>query len=179
MPSVTTHDYVSQLSCHTITTIDELAIYDDTGTYTCSEREDDEILHSPGYAVGHFSESRSIGIIGHMNRYSSETLGEHPCNGHTVVMSPGEVGSHLYTSVEVIAVRCANTHPFNLFKSTDLFNACHQRSDCIVDIIISFGIAPRPHRNGFYYVAFVIYNSENGVGTSKVKTYCVWFAHCF
>ena len=55
-------------------TIYKLAIDNDTTAYTCTKSNLDEVLHAACCTIGHFTDSRSISIIGNGNRHTYTVL---------------------------------------------------------------------------------------------------------
>ena len=97
--------------------VDQLSTDDDTTTYPCTERDDDEVLHPTCCAVGHFTDSSRISIIrqGYGDTY---TILDHLSQGDLAL--PREVRSELDRSVEVVPIRSSDTDTTDFILPTDL-----------------------------------------------------------
>ena len=76
---VALYHHVAKFISKTVVAIHELTVDNDSGSYARSEGNHDEIFHAASRAVGHLSESGSVGVIGDSHGYSSESLADLLC----------------------------------------------------------------------------------------------------
>ena len=99
--------------------VNYLTIDDDTATYACAEGDHDEVLHSPGSAIGHLAHSSGIGIIGKSYRNAVHLVLQEFGYRNDALVTPFEVDGILDFACIIVSVR--DTHS----DSADLSgNAC-------------------------------------------------------
>ena len=97
---------VTQLTGKTVVAINHLTVDHDAGTDAGTQGNHDEVLHTTGSTVGHFTYSSGVGIVGERHGDAVHLLGEHLGELHSC-MTPFEVGCALYAAGIVVAVRGA------------------------------------------------------------------------
>lgn len=125
---VALHDCVTELPCKTVVTVHELSVDDDTRSYTCAEGDHNEVLHSTGGTIGHFTYGCGIGIIGDCYRYA-ELLAYHLCERQRG--RPWDVDKFLDHSCIIVGIRGTYTDTVNLLHGIICLQQTH-------DILIEF-----------------------------------------
>ena len=87
-------------------TVKHLTIDHDTASDTCSEGDHDEILHTLGSAVSHFTDSSSVCVICKSNRKTAHSFRQKLCELDGLSAAPHKVDSILDRTLIIVAVRC-------------------------------------------------------------------------
>ena len=96
---------VTQLAGETVVTVDHVTVNDDTGTYAGAQRDHDEVLHTAGGAVSHFTHGGGVGVVGQGNGNAVHLLAEEFGKRNDLGATPYEVHGALDGAGVVVAVR--------------------------------------------------------------------------
>ena len=132
---------MTQLTCKSVVTVEQLTVDHDTRAYAGAEGDDDEVLHATGHAIDHLADSGGIGIVGESHGDVVEALAEEFSEGHYTVVSPRQIGGKLDGAVIVIAIGGANAHGLDLIDAANLVDDDLQGLDTCVDIVLDLFIA--------------------------------------
>ena len=126
---------MAQLTSKTIAAIDQLSIDDNTRTYTSSQSQHDEILHTTSHSVGHLTNSSCVGIIGQCHRDTQAFL-EKVGQRYDSIVSPRKIGCKLYCSRIIVTIGSTDSHSFNFLYTAHLVDNYLQRLHGCIDIIL-------------------------------------------
>ena len=104
-----TYDSMSQLSGKTVVSVYHLSVDNDTAAYTRTQRYHDEVFHTACSAVGHFTDSSGIGVIGQCRR-DAQTFFKHGCQRN--YSFPRKIRGKLDCTAIIVAVRSTDTDTF-------------------------------------------------------------------
>ena len=111
---------MAQLTGKAVVTIQKLTVNNNTRANTCTQSDNNEILHSASHTVNHLADSSGIGIIGKSHRNVIQTLAEELSKRHYAIVSPRQVGSKLDSTIVIVAVWSTDTHGLYLLDSAHL-----------------------------------------------------------
>ena len=104
---------VTQLAGETVVAVHHFTVDHDTGTYSGTQGDHDEVLHTTGGAVCHFTHSGGVGVVGEGNGNAVHGFLQHLGEFHAVV-APLQIGSGLDAAGIVVAVGGAYADTTNL-----------------------------------------------------------------
>src|SRR5699024_3091168 len=75
---VTTHDHVTQFTCKSVMSVNQVTADYDTATNTGSQCDHDKVFHTAGSAIRHFTDSSRIRVVcqcyGHTTQFFADQL---------------------------------------------------------------------------------------------------------
>ena len=169
-----TDDGMSQLSGKTVMTIYHLAVDNDTTTHTGAQRNHDKVLHTASRAIGHFTDTGSIGVVCQSGR-DTQALFKHGSQRNYTL--PGKVRGKLNSTAVIVSVRSTNTDTFYLVYATVGNNERQQILAnfvyVIIDVLISSGFDGTACNNS----SACVYNTKDGVCSAYVNAHYIGLFH--
>ena len=168
----THHCDMTELTSKAIVSIHQLTVDDYARTNTCSECDDNEILHAACHSVNHFAQSSSVGIVRHGYR-NAQSVAEHLRQWHDAL--PRQVWSILNGACVVVAVWSANTHRLDLVNASSLLDERFQTSHACLNESLNGRKFLCADRIIVEHIATLVHNAKDGVCSSKVNTNYIRF----
>ncbi len=140
---------VTQLAGETVVAVHHFTVDHDTGTYAGTQGDHDEVLHTAGCAVGHFTHGGGVGVVGEGHGNSVHLLAQELGEGNDLGATPDQVHGALDSAGVVVAVRGTYAD-----SADAAFGPC--LSDDVVESLCQFGDVGS-------YVGKVV-RADNGLG---------------
>ena len=129
---------MSELSGKSVVAIYNFAIDDDSAAYAGTKSNHDEVLHSSGSTVSHFTHSSSIGIIGKSDRNAPHLIGKQLGYRKSSLLAPFQIDSILDFTGIIVSVRNTHTDTANLTGNTRVSYNFVDSLGQIIDIWLDF-----------------------------------------
>ena len=147
--------------------VDELTVYNDTGTYACAEGDHDEIFETAGCAVCHFADSGGVGVVGNGHGYV-EFLFKHCCQGYCAF--PDEVGGVLDVAGIVVGVGSTYTDAVDFVYGVVYGDEAHYLGVEFFDVVFDIGVFCSLDGTAGDNGAASVNDAEYGVCTADVNS---------
>ena len=163
-----------EFASEAIVPVDELTPDDDTATYTSTERDDDEVLHTACSTIGHLTDSGSVSVVGECHGDTDAIL-NHLSQGDLTL--PREVRGELDRAVEVVTVRRTYTDTTDLLLATDLLDEHIEACDEVIQVELNIVVGSSLDRGIDDDITTGVDDTEDGVRPTEVYTYYIGLFH--